>query len=142
VLLHLDRTGADRLEVVGHGFVGGQWSPDGRQLVGAIRNTTGGVSGIAVYAPATRLVERLSDSGIAPHWLPGGQRIAFFDRRQISILDVASRRLTVAPVSPPTGVTLHQIAVPPRLSLDASTLYVRQALEQGDIWMVRFHEGR
>jgi serine/threonine protein kinase/Tol biopolymer transport system component len=143
VLLHLDRTGADRLEVIANGFVGGKWSPDGRHLVGAIRNAaTGGVSGIAVYAPATRVVERLSDRGVAPQWLPGGDRIAFFDRRQVNIVDMVSRRVTSASVSPPTGVVLHSTAVSPRLSRDASTLYVRQALEQGDIWMVRFHEGR
>ena len=142
VLIHLDRPAANRMEVMSGGFVGTKWSPDGRRLAGTIRTEERGPAGIAVYTPATSRAERLSDRGIAPHWLPDGRRIAFFERDRIGILDVASRRMTHAPMAALPGVELDNSAVAPRLSRDASTIYVRQTLEQGDIWMVRFDQGR
>jgi hypothetical protein len=97
-------------------------------------------SGIAVYSRATRRAERILDRGIAPHWLPEGRQIAFFERQQVNVIDLTSGRIRNAPVAPLQGVALHHVAVPPRLSRDGTTLYVRQTLEQGDVWMVRDNE--
>ena len=137
VLIHLDHGGADRIEVLGDGFIGGEWSADGRRLVGIIRGVPAGTTGgIAVYSPETGRVERLTDRGIAPQWLPGGQRIAFFDRQELHILDVASRRVTSSLFEPLRGTTLQSAAGAPRFSHDAATVYLRQTVEQGDVWMM------
>ncbi|HYC90024.1 MAG TPA: protein kinase [Thermoanaerobaculia bacterium] len=143
VLVHLGRSGPGRIEVMGGGFIGGRWSPDGRRIAGGMKNTPSAVSsGIAVYSPSARRAERLSEQGVAPHWLPDGKRLAFFARDHIGIIDVDSRRILRAPFAPLEGVTPHSLAVSPRLAADASTVFMRQTLEQGDIWMVRFEAGR
>jgi Tol biopolymer transport system component len=138
VLVHLDRGGAGRIEVMADRFIGGKWSPDGRQIVGGIRvSPSSAPRGIAVYSPATRHAELILDRGIASHWLPGGRQIAFFDRQQLHVIDLRNGRITTSPIAPLQGAEVDNLSVPPRLARDGATVYVRQTLEQGDVWMVR-----
>lgn len=75
-----------------------------------------------------------------PVWLRSGRRIAVFEDGRISIVDLDTRRTTTAPFASPAGVHLDDQSLPPQLSRDDSTLYVRQALEQGNIWMARLEK--
>ena len=134
LLIHLDRPMAQRLEAIpGQSMLlAPKWSPDGQQLAGDV---DGG--GFGVYALHTRRFEKVLERGASPQWLPG-RRIVFFEPRALGILDLDGRRVTTASFSPPIGVDLAYGAVAPRLSRDGSMLYVRQLLEQGDIWVARF----
>jgi Tol biopolymer transport system component/predicted Ser/Thr protein kinase len=130
-LVHLDRPLTQRLEKFGNDIESPKWSPDGKQiLVEMVRSPD-----IAVYSLATRRLDRVLDRGVSPRWLPDGKRIVFFEKHSIGILDVDTRHVTTqaSPVLP--GVDFDKS---PQLSRDGSTLYVRQMLEQGDIWMARF----
>jgi len=81
-------------------------------------------------APATLL-----DRGTAPQWLPDGRHIAFFENNSIGIIDVESRQITTSPFTPLRGMDLPNAF--PRLSKDGATLYLRETLEEGDIWMLQ-----
>ncbi len=135
VLIHLDRPIGQRLETIGGPvtLAAAKWSPDGRQLVG-----DAGDGGFAVYDIRTHHAEKVLDRGVSPHWLPDGRRIVFFEQRSIGIFNLGSRRVTTAAFTAPTGVDLSYESVRARLSRDGSTLYARQMLEQGDIWILRF----
>jgi eukaryotic-like serine/threonine-protein kinase len=131
VLIHLDRPIPGRLEVIPPGLGLERWSPDGQQIVGAVRD-----GGLFVYSLRTRRSEKvLSRRVTSPRWLPDGRNIVFFERQQIGILDLDTRRETTAPFLPPPGKESGYS--PGILSRDGSTLYVRQTLEQGDVWLVR-----
>jgi Tol biopolymer transport system component len=128
-LVHLDRPIGQRLETLAT-FDGPKWSPDGERLLGIN-------PGIVIYSLRTRQLQPVLDRGNWPQWLPDGRHIAFFDKRSVGIFDLDSRRVTST--FAPTDVDLSTaIAVSPFLSRDGSTLYVRQAIEQGDIWLVHF----
>ena len=139
-LVHLNGPRHRRIEPLTISISSPKWSPDGQQLVGENREGTGTGAGrgIVVYSLRSRRSERVAERGVAPQWLDG-QRIVFFERQSLGILDLQSRRLTTAPFPPIPGVYLTSGAFP-RLSQDRSTLYVRQILEQGDIWIVRFEK--
>jgi dipeptidyl aminopeptidase/acylaminoacyl peptidase len=144
VFVHLDRPAGRRVELLDSRFIaGGVWSADGRQIVGRYRETVNAPTrtwGLAVYTPATREVKKIHDQGVGPAWLSDG-RIAFFEAGSIGIADPATNRIERVPLSI-AGVALHNSSVPPRLSRDGKIVYVRQALELGDVWMIRFNEGR
>jgi hypothetical protein len=80
------------------------------------------------------------DHGVMPVWLRDGRRIAAFEDGRISIVDLDTGRTTTAPFASPAGVHLDDLSLPPRLSPDNSTLYVRQTLEQGNVWIVRLQD--
>jgi Tol biopolymer transport system component len=133
-LVHLDRPIGQRLETLAT-FDGPKWSADGQQLIG----NPAANPGIVVYSLRTRRLEPVLDHGTWPQWLPDGRHIAFFDRRSVGIFDLDSHR--VRSTFAPTDVDLSTaITISPFLSRDGSTLYVRQAIEQGDIWLVHFEK--
>jgi len=144
-LVHLDRPLPQRLEPIEESLEAPKWSPDGTRLVGAIVNhraaglhqriPAGG--GMAVYALPTGQSKTLASSGRSPHWLPDGKRIAFFERDRIGVVDADSGRVTTIAFPPLPGVSVEDSAVAPRLSIDGSTLYVRQTIEEGDVWLLR-----
>jgi serine/threonine protein kinase/dipeptidyl aminopeptidase/acylaminoacyl peptidase len=139
VFIHLDRPIGQRLEPFGDSSVRAPiWSPDGKQLVVGIGVNSASGPGIGVYVPETRRFERIVGQGISPQWLPDSRHVALFEKGSIGILDLESRHLTSSAFTPPPGVDWETIS--PRLSKDGSTLYMRQVLEQGDIWMLRFNE--
>ena len=134
-LVHLDRPIGQRLETLAN-FDGPTWSADGQRLLGF---NSAANPGIDVYSLRTRQLETVLDHGTWPQWLPGGRHIAFFEKRSIGIFDLDSHRVTST--FAPTDLDLSTaITVSPFLSRSGSTLYVRQAIEQGDIWLVHFEK--
>jgi Tol biopolymer transport system component len=141
-LLHLDRPQGQRFERLGRTADEARaarfpvWSPDGMRLVLVRRDGGGNLStGFLVYSLATRQYQPMLDHGTAPQWLPDGRHIAFFESDSIGIIDTDSRQVTESPFTPLPGVDFATAY--PRLSKDGSTLYMRQTLEQGDIWMLQ-----
>jgi len=143
VFVHLDRPSGQRLERLDSRFIsGGSWSPDGKRLVARYRDRVDALAatwGLAVYTPDAKKVEKLVDGGIAPSWLPDGRRVVFFQDDSIGVLDTATGTVDRVAVKIP-GVDLGNPSVAPRLSRDGTSVFVRQAIEQGDVWMVRFKQ--
>ena len=138
VMIHLGRPLGQRLEAFGDVNVRApRWSPDGKQLIFRVADED---PGIGFYSPETRRFDKIPATGVStePEWLPGGRRVAIFGNQNTRILDLDSRSMTSAPFQPPQGVDFEIVS--PRLSKDGSTLYARQMLEQGDVWMVRFEK--
>jgi len=140
-LVHLDRPLGRRFEKLDplSGTLTGYpaWSPDGKRLVFSRRTTEGDLpSGFLVYSLATGQYQPMLDHGSAPQWLPDGRRIVFFESNSIGILDVDTRQVTTGPFTPLPGMRDLTTAYP-RLSKDGSTVYIRQTLEQSDIWMLQ-----
>jgi Tol biopolymer transport system component len=142
-LIHLDRPEGQRYEELAapgeprSSATFPTWSPDGSRLVFNQRTLAGQtVPGFVIYTFATGQYKVVSDRGRSPQWLDSS-RIVFFEKNSIGIVDVESGRVTTHAFAPLPGVRLEEGVFPPRLSRDGSTLYVRQVLEQGDIWMVR-----
>jgi Tol biopolymer transport system component len=128
-LIHLERPLASRVERVHdlgpRGFP--RWSPDGQRISGAT------VHGITVYSLRTKSAQVVLPHGWWPQWFPDGKRLLFFEDQRIGVLDLDTRRETSIPWRPLPGVELDHRAV---LSRDGSTLYVRQSVEQGDVWLM------
>jgi eukaryotic-like serine/threonine-protein kinase len=134
-LVHLDRPLVRRIESIGKRLDAPKWSPDGTQLIGVSITKLASDSGIALYSLPTRQFHNVLNRGFAPQWLPDGRHIVFFEKQRIGIIDLDSRHLTTSDFTPPPGVELDA-SIFPRLSQDGSTLYIRQTLEYGDIWMM------
>jgi Tol biopolymer transport system component len=134
VLIHLDRPIATRLEPLDVSLAEPQWSPDGKQLLGVANRH------IAVYTVATRQLVPLVEGGVSPQWLPDGKHVVFFREQQIMVVDVDSRAVTASALPATVSADFDDRSVRPRLSKDGSTIYVRQSLEQSDIWMMRLEK--
>ena len=143
-LVHLDRPPKQRVERLPYSIHTPKFSPDGKWLVGGAVGSgdTTFRPGIVLYSLRTRHFEIVLDRGLAPQWLPDGRRIAFFERQSIGVFDLGTRQATISPFAPLPGVQLDDRNTWPFLSKDGSALYVRQMLEQGDIWIVRLEEAR
>ena len=139
-LVHLDRPAANRVETLAVTMEGANFSPDGSRLAGYMNDPRGRPAGVAVYSIPTARHEKVLDRGVSPLWLPDGRHIAAFDRESISIVDLGSHQVTTTPFTALAGVHLDDTTAAPRLSGDGSTLYLRQTLEQGNIWMVHFEK--
>jgi len=135
-LIHLDRPIARRLEAIPNGILSPEWSPDGTRLLGG---PTAG-RGIAIYSLQDKKAETVLDHGSSPQWLPDSRHVVFFETANIGILDLQSGQVVTSVFPPQPGVDIGNRIVGPRLSRDGATLYVRQILEQGDVWMVRFEK--
>ena len=134
-LIHLDRPLTQRLELTGATLTVAKWSPDGTRIVGGFKDRPG----FGIYSLQTRRLEPVLTHGIYPQWLPDGKRILFFEKDDLGIVDLSSGGVTTNAVTIP-GAAWEDRAVPRRLSRDGSTLYVRQMLEQGDIWIAQFEK--
>ncbi|HVG25519.1 MAG TPA: hypothetical protein VND45_15285, partial [Thermoanaerobaculia bacterium] len=135
VLIHLARPLGQRVEKLAGTVGGAKWSPDGTRLIGT--PAAGRRDGVAVLTLATGAVVKILDSGWWPQWLPDSRHVVFFDRASAGIIDVTTRQVTKAPLVPPEGAETAGGTIAPRVSRDGTTVYLRQTLEQGDIWMVR-----
>ncbi|HKS23939.1 MAG TPA: protein kinase [Thermoanaerobaculia bacterium] len=141
VLVHLDRPYGQRVERFGSPVWNPHWSPDGTRIAGTGHDSPEIQRGISVYSLPSHELDKVLNYGTFPLWLPDGKHIVFFDDRKIGILDLGTRSVTTAPFNPPPRVDTD-ITQTPRLSRDASTLYVCQTIEQGTIWMVQFEKPR
>ncbi|HJQ36654.1 MAG TPA: protein kinase [Thermoanaerobaculia bacterium] len=131
VFVHLDRPIGQRVETFGERILSWpKWSPDGSRLLGRVGNQ------IVVYSVQTRRLDTISDRGSGPAWVRDGKRIAIFEKERVNILDLQTRRVTTISIAPPPGADV--IDETRRFAPDGSMIYVQQALEQGDIWMMRF----
>ncbi|MEA2462886.1 MAG: eukaryotic-like serine/threonine-protein kinase, partial [Acidobacteriota bacterium] len=144
-LVHLDRPPGQRLEPITEVFEMPRWSPDGTELVGSVvahasaglhRGQASQHGGIGVYSLASRSSRKVLDHGFAPQWLPGG-RVAFFEKGSIGVLDLQTRLLHTALFPVIEGVSLDPPEISPSFASDGSVVYVRQTLEQGDVWLVK-----
>jgi WD40 repeat protein len=135
-LVHLDRPATQRVGKLPFFLEGSTFSPDGTQVAGYVDDPVTGPGGVFVYSFRTGRREKVLDHGLMPVWLRSSRRLAAFEDGRISIVDLDTGRTTIAPFASPAGVHLDDRALPPQLSRDGSTLYVRQALEQGNIWML------
>ena len=133
-LIRLDQPMSKRLQPISANFQSPEWSPDGKQLIGSTGN-----GGFGVYSLQTHLFQPLLNRGIYPQFLADGKRILFFDKDGPSVIDVGSKRVTVSPAVLP-GAAWDDAKVLRRLSMDGSTLYVSQRIEQGDVWIAHFDE--
>jgi Tol biopolymer transport system component len=133
VLIHLDRPPSQRLEAFDQHFASPAWSPDGSRIVGVLDDGS-----VGAYSPGSRHFEKLFARGVAPQWLPDGKRLIFFDDRNVGIFDLATGRKAVGGAAQP-GVELTG-GTPPLLARDGATLYARQKLELGDVWLMRFEK--
>jgi serine/threonine protein kinase/sugar lactone lactonase YvrE len=133
VLIHLDRPMPQRLELTGLASGTPRWSPDGTELAGVV----GG--GIGIYSLKTRQIKKVVDRGIQPQWIDRNN-LLFFDETGPVIVELGTGRRRAVPVRSLNlpGVNWNDVEAIRRLSADGSTLYIRQVLEQGDIWMARF----
>ncbi|HYU26424.1 MAG TPA: hypothetical protein VEO74_14540, partial [Thermoanaerobaculia bacterium] len=131
-LVHLDRPLGSRLESLEHAIDMPTWSPDGKQLAGNVYKAPGGV----VYSLQTGQAEKVLDRGANPLWLPDGRHLVVFEKGSVGIVDLDSRRMRTTPIALPPGVHFGGAGIT-HLSRDGSTLYLRQTLEQGDIWRMR-----
>jgi Tol biopolymer transport system component len=138
-LVHLDRPPGRRVEAIPVFISEPKWSPDGQHLAGTddTRTATGLRGGIVVYSLTDRRSERVTDHGVSPQWLRDGRKVIFFEPRSIGIYDLDTRQKTTAPLHAVPGLQLDLTSLP-RLSHDASRVYVLHTAEQGDVWLVRF----
>ncbi|HEY0157341.1 MAG TPA: protein kinase [Thermoanaerobaculia bacterium] len=142
-LVRLDGPAARRVETLGTGsdalsFGWPRWSPDGRRLILLRRSGDGGPHpGFFTYSLETRTFQPVLARGHSPQWLPDGKHVVFFEKDRIGIVDADTGQSTDAPFAPLRGVHLDDPTFYPRVSRDGSTLYLRQVLEQGDIWMMK-----
>jgi Tol biopolymer transport system component len=140
VLLHLDQPPGRRAERISAGDGGrslafGKWSPDGKLVLGALQGPDQPPMGFGVYSLQTHRFEKLLDHGVSPQWLPD-MRVLFFETNRIGVLDLRTHGVVSIPFKALPGVDLRGSSYPPRISPDGSTLFVRQAMEQGDIWAI------
>jgi len=140
-LVHLDRPPGQRVEVldptVSRAIRTPRWAPDGELLAGVSEPNDAVDSPIAVYSMRTRKLEFLT-RGRALRWLPDSRHLVFLQGQDIAVVDIASRRVITAPLTVPRGVDLNNF----RLSNDGTSIYVRQNVEQGDIWIASFEKPR
>ncbi|PYQ28620.1 MAG: hypothetical protein DMF56_15405 [Acidobacteria bacterium] len=139
-LVHLDRPIASRVEALPVIMDGPRFSPDGKWLAGFSIDPDTAPAGITLYSLQTGRHELLLDHGITPLWLPDGRHLIFFEAQSIGILDIATRRVAMLPFTPLTGVDFRLFR--PFVSADGSTLYIRQTLEQGNVWIAAFKSER
>ncbi|HEV7241840.1 MAG TPA: protein kinase [Thermoanaerobaculia bacterium] len=133
-LIHLDRPIHQRIEKFGEELGLATWSPDGKHVLARNQTTKESV----VVSVLTRRVENVLKANVSPRWLPDGRRVVYVENHQIEILDLETGQATRQPFPPLDGVELDNTS--PRLSKDGTTMYVRQMLEQGDIWTMRFEK--
>jgi serine/threonine protein kinase len=134
VLVHLEEPMAQRLELLPYDLGPPQWSPDGKQIIGGLGDRLG--RGFGIYSLRTRRFEKVLDRGVLPLWFPDGRHILFFEDDGPHVIDLDTHAVTASSSRYP-GVAWADATFTRRLSADGTTLYARQILEQGDVWIAR-----
>src|SRR5687768_328415 len=108
-------------------FLPNSWSPDGRWLAG---QTSFNTAGILIYSIAEQRVERLTDFGEWPVWLPDSRRLLFVSRgRDFHVVDTQTKE--VARIWSSARDTLG----PPRLTRDGRTMFFQRRVTEADVWV-------
>jgi Tol biopolymer transport system component len=131
-LVHLDGPRAGQVEALPSELLLVRWSPDGERILGEAADGR-----VIAYSVRTHRTETLVEHNVPrPQWLDA-RNLAYFKDQQVVILNLDDHRETAVPLPPLPGVALDYYSV---LSRDGSTLYLRQTVEQGDVWLVRFEK--
>ena len=131
---------ANRVETLSFTMDVPRFSPDGSQLLGHTIDSRTGTAGIDVYDLRAGQRQRMLDRGNTPMWLPDGRHILYFERQSIGILDLDTHQITTAPFVPFPQSRTEADSFLPYLSNDGATLYARQPVEQGSVWVTRFQK--
>jgi Tol biopolymer transport system component len=108
-------------------FLPNSWSPDGRWLAG---QTSFNTAGILIYSIAEQRVERLTDYGEWPVWLPDSRRVLFVSRgRDFHVVDTQTKE--VSRIWSSARDTLG----PPRLTRDGRTMFFQRRVTEADVWV-------
>ena len=105
-------------------------------------------SGIVVVPLDNPVVQRLTDFGGSPHFLPGGRAIAFMHNEKLELIDVQTRKVTpLLDVAPSTYWDVGSSAEKQSgnatgfaISADRHLFMIRTDSE-ADIWVVSMEEG-
>jgi dipeptidyl aminopeptidase/acylaminoacyl peptidase len=107
------------------------WSPDGTKI--ATRDTVGQ---LRVFTIASRTWDAVG-TGVFPRWLPDGRRLVVQDRFRMTLVDTVAK--TSRELYAETGGrTIFSIALAP----DARRVYFTSAVNEADIWLMRFEDTR
>ena len=107
-------------------FAAESWSPDGRWLAGYSDE-----AGIYLYSPGASRLDRLTDRGVNPTWLPDSRSLLYLDQGRLFRFDLESRTSREL-MAPPPGSQLRWIGV----SSDGRTLFLVRHEDGGDVWML------
>jgi eukaryotic-like serine/threonine-protein kinase len=113
-------------------FMPSAWSPDGRWLAGEIQSTEARL-GIARYSLESARIERLTDSGMLPVWLPDG-RILYLKAGKVFLLDPGTRQ-TRAVLTPPPNTSSAYVGI--AVTKDGRLLFPLRASDEGDVKLLR-----
>ena len=108
-------------------FLANSWSPDGRLLAGQTNFNT---PGVLIYSIAAQRVERLTDFGEWPVWLPDSRRLLFVARgREFQIIDTHTKAIRQI------WSSIRDTLGPPRLTRDGQTMFYQRRSTEADIWV-------
>jgi Tol biopolymer transport system component len=107
------------------------WSPDGTKI--ATRDTVGQ---LRVFTIASKTWESVG-TGVFPRWLPDGRRLVAQDRGRMTLVDTITKTARQIYAEPDRGRSVFSIALSP----DARRLYYTSAVNEADIWLMRFDQG-
>jgi serine/threonine protein kinase/Tol biopolymer transport system component len=116
----------------GQVFSATSWSPDGAYLAGTLEQEDGAaIPGVVVYSLSAGRYERLTDSGIIPHWLRDSRTLLYLRDDKIFRCDLRRKdpRLLLAP---PPDSAFTSVSVEP----DGRALYTVRMVTEGDVWML------
>jgi len=126
------------LEVGGGIFEAANWSPDGKYLSGGIVDKGSGASiGVGVYDLAANKAIKLTDDAnqFTVPFLPDGRRLLLINpRNELVVVDIATGRRRVIPVSFGVGTTVNMESV--ALAPDGKTLYYGAQRVEANVWKV------
>jgi serine/threonine protein kinase/Tol biopolymer transport system component len=109
------------------------WSSDGTKLAGVIIRRDGSTDGIGVYDFREKKVKRIT--GDDPFWrsavwLSDGRRLVMRDRRGISLVDVATGRIT-----PLLDVGGYFVGISVGVSSGEREITYTETATEGDVWL-------
>ena len=108
-------------------FLGWDWSPDGKRVIGTISGPTGG---IGYFSFETGRYEVVIDFGSSPMWLPDGTRFIFFTQTRAYIGDIKTKR--VREIFSSREGEFRSIDISP----DGALLYFTVYSAESDIWLL------
>ena len=115
----------------GHQFVPSDFSPDDAALAGWI-GVGGRSAGVHRWDVASRRYTRITESGVAPRWLPDGRRLVYSDGSGRELWLVDGARPAPERIFGLDGDALgDHIALSP----DGRWLYFTWVTEDGDVWL-------
>jgi serine/threonine protein kinase/Tol biopolymer transport system component len=116
----------------GQVFSATSWSPDGAYLAGTLEQADGAaIPGVVVYSLAAGRYERLTDSGIIPHWLHDSRTLLYLRDGKIFRCDLRRKDPRLL-LDPPPDSVFTSLSVGP----DGRMLYTVRRVTEGDVWML------